>query len=113
MLNNQRECKKTIFNYSPSDKYHHVKWIASNLSGCALAAEKVWWTWQIENCFKEIAKGKSNAMIEFNNQQNEIISEMVRKIRSDLPSNERKKLNTSLVIEVHQRDVTSALIRNR
>jgi dynein heavy chain len=77
-----------------------------------LAASQVWWTWEVEDVFLKIRKGKKLEMKNYNKLLGDQLNELVDKVRSKLTSNERKKVNSQIVIDVHARDVIDRFVRD-
>lgn len=78
-----------------------------------LAASQVWWTWEVEDVFRQVQAGEKQAMKNFGHKMHQQIDELVTRITMPLSKNDRKKYNTVLIIDVHARDIVDAFIRGR
>lgn len=78
-----------------------------------LAANQVWWTWEVENVFKRLQKGEKHALRDYATQMHRQIDELVTRITQPMKNNDRRKLNTALIIDVHARDIVDKLVLNR
>lgn len=83
-----------------------------------LAASQVWWTWEVEDAFQRLSTAASNqkqdksAMKAFAKQQFNQLEEIVQKVRGELSPNDRTKLTTLLIIDVHSRDLVDGFVRD-
>lgn len=78
-----------------------------------LAASQVWWTWEVEDVFRQVQKGEKQAMKNYGKKMHQQIDELVTRITAPLSRNDRKKYNTVLIIDVHARDIVDSFIRGR
>lgn len=78
-----------------------------------LAAIQVWWTWEVEDVFNNVKKGEKLAMRIFAKKMHQQIDELVTRITQPMKKNDRKKINTVLIIDVHARDIVDNLVLNR
>ncbi|CAF4317574.1 unnamed protein product, partial [Adineta steineri] len=75
-------------------------------------ANQIWWSWEVEDTFTKVAKGQKMAMKNYAKQLNSQIEEVVAEIRNPLASNDRKKFNTVLIIDVHAKDIIDSFVRD-
>ena len=75
---------------------------------------QIWWTWHVEDAFLSVQeKGDKNAMKKLNNKLTKQITELVSQVRDTrLSKNDRKKINTLIIIDVHARDIISSFVRD-
>ena len=78
-----------------------------------LAANQVWWTWEVEDVFKRVKKGEKLALKNYGQKMHQQIDELVTRITRPMKSNDRRKINTVLIIDVHARDIVDKFIRDR
>lgn len=78
-----------------------------------LAANQVWWTWQVEEVFTRLKNGDKHALRDYATKMHRQIDELVTRITKPMKKNDRRKLNTALIIDVHARDVVDKLVLNR
>lgn len=102
--------KEAIFKYCAEGTRND--WIAQFQGMVALAGSQTWWTWEVEDVFNKVAAGDKKAMKTYSEKLHVQLDEMVVKVRSDLSKNERKKLNTMLIIDVHARDIVDSFVRD-
>ena len=101
--------KAGVFYYPKMDRLEWVKKYHGmiNLCGC-----KIWWTFQIEDAFQKVKRGKKSAVkdlcAKLSNQLTELVSEMDK----DLPKLFRKKINTLIIVDVHGRDIVDRFVRD-
>eukprot|EP00102_Acyrthosiphon_pisum_P015188 XP_008185630.2 PREDICTED: dynein heavy chain 10, axonemal [Acyrthosiphon pisum] len=103
--------KKSIFEYGNTTG-SRCEWMLNYQGQMCLAANSVWWTAEVENVFWEIKKGKINAMKNYLEKLNQQMDELIMQVRGELISNDRKKFNTVLIVDVHARDVIENLVRD-
>ncbi|XP_027024931.2 dynein axonemal heavy chain 10 isoform X2 [Tachysurus fulvidraco] len=102
--------KEAIFFYQ-----HHksrVDWMLDYQGMVVLAANQVWWTWQVEDVFTKIRTGDQQALKQYGKKMHRQIDDLVKRITQPLKSNDRRKLNTVLIIDVHARDIVDSFIRD-
>lgn len=78
-----------------------------------LAANQVWWTWEVENVFQRLQDGEKHALRDYAAQMHQQIDELVTRITQPMKKNDRRKLNTALILDVHARDIVDKLVLNR
>ena len=123
-----------------------------------LAANQVWWTWEVEDVFRKVKKGDKMGMKNYSKKLHSQIDDLVVqvgsiirtcmyvytfivarvchqehlicapcvcfaincvfspvhvKVRSQLSKNDRKKFNSVLIVEVHNRDIIDGFVRDR
>lgn len=78
-----------------------------------LAANQVWWTWEVENVFQRLQDGEMHALRDYAAQMHQQIDELVTRITQPMKKNDRRKLNTALILDVHARDIVDKLVLNR
>lgn len=90
-----------------------VDWMMQYQGMMVLAAIQVWWTWEVEDVFNNVKKGEKLAMRIFAKKMHQQIDELVTRITQPMKKNDRKKINTVLIIDVHARDIVDNLVLNR
>ncbi|XP_028292993.1 dynein heavy chain 10, axonemal [Gouania willdenowi] len=101
--------KEAIFYYCRERS--RVEWMLSYQGMVVLAANQVWWTWEVEDVFKNVQKGDKHAVKTYAKKMHQQIDELVTRIAQPLKKNERKKINTVLIIDVHARDIVDSFVR--
>ena len=100
--------KESIFNFATQSR---KTWIEMNVGMCIMSASQVWWTWQVEDAFQLIEIGEKRALQDLEIKLSTELSNMITMVRSPLHANTRRKVNSSLIIDVHARDVVSSFVR--
>lgn len=95
-------------------KQQRIEWIFNNLGMIGILGCQIWWTWHVEDAFLSVQeKGDKNAMKKLNNKLTKQITELVSQVRDTrLSKNDRKKINTLIIIDVHARDIISSFVRD-
>ncbi|KAJ3091388.1 Dynein heavy chain 10, axonemal [Quaeritorhiza haematococci] len=101
--------KEAIFYYASMER---LPWIRTYQGMVALAGSQVWWTWEVEDVFHRIKAGNKLAMKKYAKTLGDQLDELVIEVRSDLTPNDRKKINTQIVIDVHARDIVDRFVRD-
>lgn len=104
--------KKAIFDYGKVKELSRTDWIIRFHGMVAMAASSVWWTAEVEEVFLKIQQGNKRAMKEYLGKQNKQIEELAKKIREELPPNDRIKFKTFVITDVHARDVIERFVRD-
>lgn len=103
--------KEAIYYYRHQKS--RIQWMYDYQGMVVLATNQVWWTWEVEDVFKKVAKGNKMAMKNYSRQLQTQLEEVVIEIRSSsISKNDRKKLNTVLIIDVHARDIIDGFVRD-
>lgn len=93
--------------------FYRVDWMLLYQGMVVLAANQVWWTWELEDVFKNVKKGKKHALKNYAEKMHKQIDELVSRIIQPLKKNDRRKLNTVLIIDVHARDIVDSFVLKR
>ncbi|XP_056113379.1 dynein axonemal heavy chain 10 [Rhinichthys klamathensis goyatoka] len=89
-----------------------VDWMLDYQGMVVLAANQVWWTWEVEDVFKRMYHGEKQALKQYAKKMHQQINDLVRRITQPLNKNDRRKINTVLIIDVHARDIVDAFVRD-
>lgn len=101
--------KEAVFRYA---KEQRTDWICGRTLGMnTICGSQIWWTWEVEDVFRRVAKGNKYALKDLEVKLTGELSDMVVIIRTPLDKITRKKVNTLLVIDVHARDIVSSFVR--
>uniref|UniRef100_A0A673VC35 Dynein axonemal heavy chain 10 n=1 Tax=Suricata suricatta TaxID=37032 RepID=A0A673VC35_SURSU len=106
---NRLVTKEAIFRYCEGKS--RVDWMLVYPGMVVLAASQVWWTWEVEDVFRQVQKGEKQAMKDYGKKMHKQIAQLVTRITTPLSKNDRKKYNTVLIIDVHARDIVDSFIR--
>ncbi|MBN3296580.1 DYH10 protein, partial [Amia calva] len=102
--------KEAIFRYC--EDRSRVDWMLLYQGMVVLAANQVWWTWQVEDIFNQVKKGEKQALKNYAKEMHQQIDDLVTRITQPLKKNDRKKYNTVLIIDVHARDIVDSFVRD-
>ncbi|ETO20527.1 Dynein heavy chain family protein, partial [Reticulomyxa filosa] len=120
-----RIAKEAVFTYPSKNR---VDWTYDCLGMVGILGCQIWWTWQVQDTFlkkgganiivcvganPKVSKGNKNAMKQLNEKMTEQINQLIVQVRrSDLTKNQRRKINTLIIIDVHARDIVAGFVRN-
>lgn len=90
-----------------------VDWMLLYQGMVVLAANQVWWTWEVEAGFENVKRGEKNALKNYAKKLHQQIDELVKHITQPIKKNDRRKLNTVLIVDVHARDIVDNFVFNR
>ena len=107
---NRQLTKESVFYYLHEMK--RIDWMMLYQGMIVLAANQVWWTWEVEDVFNKVKKGDKLGMKNYSVKMHEQINELVSRVREKLSPNDRKKFNTVLIIDVHARDIIDGFVRD-
>lgn len=100
--------KEGVFNYANLDR---TEWLKQVLGMVGLVGSQIWWTWEVEDTFRQVLDGNKYAMKELEMKLTGQLNELVAMVRDNLDSITRKKVNTLLIIDVHARDIVDGFVR--
>eukprot|EP01059_Diplonema_ambulator_P016442 TRINITY_DN279_c0_g1_i2.p1 TRINITY_DN279_c0_g1~~TRINITY_DN279_c0_g1_i2.p1 ORF type:complete len:4165 (+),score=1710.28 TRINITY_DN279_c0_g1_i2:209-12703(+) len=101
--------KASVFHYP---KKPRLQWIDESKGMCSLAGSQIWWTYQVEDSFVKVKKGKKNAVKDLVVKLSSQLDEMVMEMDKQLTSVQRKKINTLIIVDVHGRDIVDRFVRD-
>uniref|UniRef100_A0A8C2AJS1 Dynein heavy chain 10, axonemal-like n=1 Tax=Cyprinus carpio TaxID=7962 RepID=A0A8C2AJS1_CYPCA len=102
--------KEAIYFYN--HRKTRVDWMLDYQGMVVLAANQVWWTWEVEDVFKRMSQGEKQALKQYAKKMHKQIDDLVRRITQPLKKNDRRKINTVLIIDVHARDIVDTFVRD-
>ena len=100
--------KEGVFMYASNDR---VEWLKLVLGMVGLVGSQIWWTWEVEDTFRQVLKGNKYAMRDLEGKLTHELNDLVATVRMDLDGITRKKVNTLLIIDVHARDIVDGFVR--
>ncbi|KAJ3299892.1 Dynein heavy chain 10, axonemal [Borealophlyctis nickersoniae] len=101
--------KEAVFHYADMER---LAWMHEYQGMVTLAGSQVWWTWEVEDVFRKIKAGNKLAMKKYSKALGDQLEQLVIEVRSDLTPNDRKKLNSQIIIDVHARDIVDRFVRD-
>lgn len=90
-----------------------VDWMLQFQGMMVLAANQVWWTWEVEDIFNKVKTGEKHALKDYAQKMHQQIDDLVKRITQPMKKNDRRKLNTVLILDVHARDIVDGFVLNR
>ncbi|XP_053336632.1 dynein axonemal heavy chain 10 [Clarias gariepinus] len=102
--------KEAVFNYEKNKS--RVDWMLDYQGMVVLAGNQVWWTWEVEDVFFKVQAGDKQALKNYAKKMHGQIDDLVKRITQPLSRNDRRKLNTVLIIDVHARDIVDSFVRD-
>ncbi|XP_061623123.1 dynein axonemal heavy chain 10-like [Phyllopteryx taeniolatus] len=107
---NRLVTKEAIFRYC--EDRGRVDWMLLFQGMVVLATNQVWWTWEVEDVFNNLKKGEKYALKNYATKMHQQIDELVTRITQPMKKNDRRKINTVLIIDVHARDIVDSFVLN-
>jgi dynein heavy chain len=101
--------KEAVFYYGSLDR---LIWLKQYLGMVGVTASQVWWSWEVEDVFRKIKSGNKLAMKKYSKTLGDQLEQLVITVRLDLKSNDRKKINTQIIVDVHARDIVDRFVRD-
>nr|XP_057927446.1 dynein axonemal heavy chain 10-like isoform X3 [Doryrhamphus excisus] len=102
--------KEAIFRYC--EDRGRVDWMLLFQGMVVLATNQVWWTWEVEDVFSNLKKGAKHSLKNYATKMHQQIDELVTRIMQPMKKNDRRKINTVLIIDVHARDIVDSFVLN-
>ncbi|KAL0979348.1 hypothetical protein UPYG_G00183960 [Umbra pygmaea] len=102
--------KEAIYRYCEDQS--RTEWMLQYQGMVVLAGNQVWWTWEMEDVFLKVKKGEKQAMKNYAKKMHQQIHELVMRITQPMKKNDRRKINTVLIIDVHARDIVDNFVRD-
>lgn len=123
VLENQRSTLKANLKAS-LERYptqERVEWLLARRTGTrggvadaaqvAIVIAGVRFAGEVERCFKELEKGKDNAMKDLRDAQLRALGDLIRLTRTDMARGDRTRAMALITMDAHARDVVSGLLR--
>uniref|UniRef100_A0A0G4IFQ9 AAA+ ATPase domain-containing protein n=1 Tax=Chromera velia CCMP2878 TaxID=1169474 RepID=A0A0G4IFQ9_9ALVE len=117
MLRVDQEMKDTLLRIMKEGVWHYahkdrLKWTLSELGMVVLASTQIWWTWNVEDTFRKVMEGDKHAMKDEAAKETQQVTDLVDLVRQDISSQQRKKVNTLIILDVHARDIVDRFVRD-
>lgn len=100
--------KEGVFIYAKHDR---TEWLKIVLGMVGLVGSQIWWTWEVEDTFRQAKDGNKYAMKQLESKLTGQLNDLVAMVRDKLDGITRKKVNTLLIIDVHARDIVDGFVR--
>ncbi|UJR10317.1 hypothetical protein I4U23_014523 [Adineta vaga] len=86
------------------------EWIFDYPAQIILTASQIWWTTDVNGTFARMEEGFSNALREYNKKQIVQLNTSINLLLSQLNDQDREKITTLCLIDLHARDVVAKLL---
>ena len=100
--------KEGVFNYASMER---TDWLGKVLGMVGIAGSQIWWTWEVEDTFRQVLDGNKYAMKELESKLTGQLNDLIRIVRRKIDKIMRKKVNTLLIVDVHARDIVDGFVR--
>jgi dynein heavy chain len=100
--------KEGVFLYASNQR---LEWLKIVLGMVGLVGSQIWWTWEVEDTFRQVLGGNKYAMKELESKLTQQLTDLVAMVRTKLDKITHKKVNTLLIIDVHARDIVDGFVR--
>jgi dynein heavy chain len=78
----------------------------------ALVGTQIWWTFAVEDVFRQVALGNKHAMKQELAKESSDLNDLIALVRTDIDSLLRKCVNTLIILDVHARDIVDTFVRD-
>nr|CCC47395.1 putative dynein heavy chain, fragment [Trypanosoma vivax Y486] len=93
-------------------RMNRLEWVKKHHGMVTLTGAKVWWTFEVEDAFASIKKGKKNAVKELSAKLSRQLIDLVGEMDKDIDKQYAKKVNTLIIVDVHGRDIVDPFVRD-
>ncbi|CAD7925016.1 unnamed protein product [Amoebophrya sp. A120] len=104
-----RLSKKAVWTYASEPR---IEWLQQYNGMVAILGTQIWWTWVVEDAFRKVAAGDKNGMKTELSNQNQQVTDLVLLVGSDISKQQRKKVNSLIILDVHARDIVDRFVRD-
>jgi dynein heavy chain len=101
--------KEAVIAYPKSSR---TDWIKHYIGMCVLMVGQIWWTYEVEDAFRQVHSGNKLALKQMRQKLIDQITDIVALVRSNLDRLMRKKINTLIIVDVHARDLVDGFVRD-
>jgi len=113
----EKEMQKTLYQIMKEavisyPKHARTDWITQYIGMTVLMVSQIWWTYEVEDAFRQVRAGNKLAMKQIRQKLVGQIDDIVAMVRSNLDRLARKKINTLIIIDVHARDLVDGFVRD-
>ena len=88
-------------------------WVFNVPAQIALVTSQVVWTEEVEAALEEIESGQEDALKKYNELCTSRLEGLIRLVQMELSKGDRVKIITIITIDVHNRDVVTALVQKK
>ncbi|KAK9817742.1 hypothetical protein WJX72_001478 [[Myrmecia] bisecta] len=88
------------------------QWLFDWPSQVILVVNQIYWCQEVEAAFQKLAKGKADAMKEYNAFQVKQLTKLIEVTRTDLGKADRQKVMNMITIDAHSRDMVEAIVES-
>jgi dynein heavy chain len=102
-------CKKATFHYAKEER---TTWILNNIGMVSVVGTQIWWTFSVQDVFNRVKDGDKYAMKNELAKQTKDLIDLIALVRTPLNSENRMKVNTLIILDVHARDIVDRFVRD-
>ena len=95
------------------DAHSRTDWLFMQSAQITVVVSRVFYTQEMNETFEQLEDGNESALKEAYQKQVDNISGLIKLINTDLKKNDRKKIVTLCMIDVHARDVAERLMKDK
>ena len=95
------------------DAHPRTDWLLMQCAQITVVVSRVFYTQEMNETFEQLEDGNDRAMQDALQKQVDNIAGLIKLINTDLKKNDRKKIVTLCMIDVHARDVVERLIKDK
>jgi dynein heavy chain len=96
----------------PDDKSRHPGVDSSDPAQIMLLVVAIYYVQEVENVFKDFAKGGQNAMKEYQQKQVGQLKQLITLTQSGLNKSDRTRVMVTITMDAHSRDIVTNMIRD-
>ncbi|ORC93797.1 putative dynein heavy chain [Trypanosoma theileri] len=89
-----------------------LEWVNKYHGMVTLTGAKIWWTFEVEDAFNAVKKGKKSAVKELSGKLTQQLIDLVGEMDRDIEKQYAKKINTLIIVDVHGRDIVDRFVRD-
>lgn len=95
------------------DEKPREAWVFDWPAQVALCITQIWWSIEVNECFRKIGDGYENALKDYQRKQISQLNALITLLLGELNSVDRQKIMTICTIDVHSRDVVAKMIAQK
>jgi len=78
----------------------------------ALVGTQIWWTFAVEDVFRQVSAGNKHAMKNELAKESSELNDLIALVRTEIPDLLHKCVNTLIILDVHARDIVDSFVRD-
>ncbi|KAF8276972.1 putative dynein heavy chain [Trypanosoma cruzi] len=111
------ESRSTLRDVLKAGVYYYPRmgrldWLKKYHGMVTLTGAKIWWTFEVEDAFNSLKKGKKSSMKDLSGKLTRQLIDLVGEMDKDIEKQYAKKVNTLIIVDVHGRDIVDRFVRD-